>query len=77
MTVAAKPAAPQSTHDLVNDRFLSKEQVAELLHVHVGTLLRWEHMRIGPPRMKVNRRVLYSRAAVADWEEAQQHRRGR
>ena len=63
--------------DLLLDRFLSKEQAAEMLHVHVGTLLRWDHMGIGPRRIKVGRKVLYSRAAVADWEMAQRQQPSR
>ena len=38
------------------------------------TLSRWETRRIGPPCVRVGRRVLYRRGAVQEWLRSQEER---
>lgn len=47
------------TAALLASKFLSCEQVAAILHVHVGTLRRWRHLAQGPPFARVGRQVVY------------------
>lgn len=54
--------------------FLSKEQVAKLLHVSVATLLRWHHRGEGPPRIKAGRSIYYSAQGVEDWRRLNEQR---
>lgn len=49
---------------------LTPTEVAELLGVSTRTLSRWHALRMGPPRSKVGRTVLYRKAAVDDWLKA-------
>jgi excisionase family DNA binding protein len=48
-------------------KFLSPEQLAQILHVHVGTLRRWRNLGEGPPYARVGRRVLYHADSVDDY----------
>lgn len=53
------------------DEFLTKKQLADLLHVAVRTVCNWEAQGRGPERIKVaGSRVLYERKAVEDWLES-------
>ena len=66
--MAGKPAAPNPNNpDAAIALVLSKEQLAEMLHVSVATLLRWHHAGIGPPRIKCGRAIYYSAQGVEDW----------
>jgi len=42
-------------------------EVARLLGVSLRTLSRWHAQRVGPPRCKVGRTVLYRKEAVEAW----------
>lgn len=44
-------------------------EVATLLDVSLRTLSRWHALRVGPPRCKVGRTVLYRKPAVEAWLE--------
>ena len=46
---------------------LTREQLADGLGISVRTLDRWHALRIGPPRIKAHRLILYRRQAVLDW----------
>jgi excisionase family DNA binding protein len=48
------------------------QQVAQFLHVPVGTLYQWRHRNVGPPAFRVGRHLRYDPAAVRRWlvEEA-------
>lgn len=78
--MAAKSAAPTPIKidvKSLSDTFLSKEQVAEMLHVNVATLWRWAQLKTGPPRLVIGRKVLYSRAAVEMYMAHEQERQSR
>lgn len=44
-------------------------ELASELGVSIETLRKWEHQRIGPPRVKVGQKVLYRRGGVRTWLE--------
>ena len=52
--------APDTKH-------LTPADVGRLLGVSLRTLSRWHAQRLGPPRCKVGRTVLYRRDAFEDW----------
>lgn len=54
---------PSSTEDA--DKFLTRQQTAELTHVSLMTLNRWEHTGYLVPE-RIGKRVLYSKQLVLD-----------
>ena len=46
---------------------LDEREVAEALHVSLGTIRRWRLFRTGPPFRKIGALVRYERQAVASW----------
>jgi hypothetical protein len=54
------------------DDYVSPSDLARELGVNPVTLARWHAARIGPPRMKMGRRVLYRGSSVAAWLETQE-----
>jgi transcriptional regulator with XRE-family HTH domain len=49
------------------DGWLSRAQVAQEIGVSIDTLARWETRRIGPPCIRVGRKVLYRAEAFREW----------
>lgn len=63
--------APQGNEPLLAD-WMTRAELAADLHVSIDTLARWETRRIGPPLVRVGRRVLYRREGVRDWLRKQE-----
>lgn len=59
------------------DDWMSRAELADELQLSTDTLSRWETRRIGPPCIRVGRRVLYRRGAVQEWLCAQENRAAR
>lgn len=57
--------------------WMGRDELAAELGISVDTLSRWETRRIGPPCVRVGRRVLYRRGAVQDWLRSQEERAAR
>ena len=53
--------------------FLTRDQLASELRRSPRTLDRWEVLGMGPPRTLVGRQVLYRRASVQRWLDAQEY----
>lgn len=53
------------------DALLTAVQVAELLHLAVGTLANWRTRGGGPPYARIGGRALYRRGDVEDWIDLQ------
>ncbi|WP_394705886.1 helix-turn-helix transcriptional regulator [uncultured Hyphomonas sp.] len=51
----------------VSTEFLTWEEAAEFLRVNKRTLARWYAEGIGPPRIKLERQVLYSKDSLVEW----------
>ena len=49
------------------DGWLTRGQVASEIGVSVDTLQRWETRRIGPPCVRIGRKVFYRAEAFRDW----------
>lgn len=47
--------------------WLTRAQVASEIGVSVDTLARWESQRIGPPCVRIGRKVLYRADAFREW----------
>lgn len=70
----AKVAAGQDSGAGLLDDWMGRDELARELTVSVDTLSRWETRRIGPPCVRVGRKVLYRRGAVQDWLRSQEDR---
>lgn len=51
---------------------LTTKELAPAIKRAPETLVRWRRLRIGPPFVRVNGRVLYDRCAVEQWLKAQE-----
>jgi len=49
------------------DGWLSRAQVAQEVGVSIDTLARWETRRIGPPCIRIGRKVFYRADAFREW----------
>lgn len=49
------------------DGYLRPAEVAREIGCNLRTLSRWHRLRIGPPRIKVGRLILYPVAAFREW----------
>ena len=47
--------------------YLTADRLATTLGVTVRTLARWDAARIGPPKIKIGKLVLFDLAKVPDW----------
>jgi hypothetical protein len=47
--------------------YVTASRVAELLGVTERTLARWNAARIGPPKLKIGKVVLYELSRLPDW----------
>jgi hypothetical protein len=63
-------SATHADANSLSNFFMSKEELADELDVHVSTLLRWHNLGIGPRRSKVGRVIRYSRQEVEDFFKA-------
>ncbi|WP_027081498.1 helix-turn-helix transcriptional regulator [Luteimonas mephitis] len=59
-----------NTPPLLSDKLTTEELAIELKRSE-ATLLRWRRLRIGPPYLRLQGRVLYDRQKVQDWIEKQ------
>ena len=55
--------------------WLNRADLARELTLSVDTLQRWETRRMGPPSVRVGRKVLYRMEAVRDWLRDQEARK--
>lgn len=51
----------------LGEDYLTSDYVAETFHISRRTLLRWDRLKKGPPRIKIGRSVYYRRAAIEKW----------
>jgi hypothetical protein len=67
-----EPAAPAQGDDngdnaVLLTGWMTRAEVAAELNLSVDTLRRWECQRIGPPTMRLGRRVYYRAEAFREW----------
>jgi DNA-binding transcriptional regulator YiaG len=53
--------------EIAGRRYVTADRLAAMLGVTVRTLGRWDAARIGPPKIKVGKLVLFDIAKVPDW----------
>jgi hypothetical protein len=70
----ANPPAPEVDSGLLIG-WLNRTDLARELTLSVDTLQRWETRRMGPPCVRVGRKVLYRMEAVRDWLREQEARK--
>ena len=58
-----------ATVQLAGREYLTQEGLAARLGVTVRTLARWEERRVGPPRIRIGRLVLYDLGKLPEWLE--------
>jgi hypothetical protein len=58
-----------------SNAWLDRTDLARELTLSVDTLQRWETRRMGPPCVRVGRKVLYRMEAVRDWLREQEARK--
>lgn len=71
MVVEEATGAPEG----LLDDWMSRRELAGIIGVSSDTLKRWETRRIGPPCIRIGRKVLYRRGAVKDWLLEQEARK--
>ncbi len=67
-------AVPEADTGLLNG-WLNRAELARELALSVDPLQRWETRRMGPPCVRVGRKVLYRMEAVRDWLRDQEARK--
>jgi len=51
--------------------YMTKAEFCSALRINPRIAERWHLRRIGPPRVRVIKKISYKRSAVADWLERQ------
>lgn len=57
------------------DDWMPRRELAGIIGVSADTLKRWETRRIGPPCIRLGRKVFYRRGAVREWLLEQESRK--
>lgn len=52
--------------------YLTRGQLAEALGRSTRTLDRWQVQKVGPPRLKIGKLIIYSRERVQHWLDQQE-----
>ncbi|VDS07888.1 hypothetical protein PARHAE_01067 [Paracoccus haematequi] len=65
---------PEVTPAGLLDDWMPRRELAGISGVSADTLKRWETPRIGPPCIRIGRKVLYRRSAVRAWLLEQESR---
>jgi hypothetical protein len=83
LSAAASDVGNRDIVELNGHRYVRQNGLARMLGVTVRTLFRWDERRIGPPKIKVGKLVLYDLAKLHGWLEGHEsapvteRRRGR
>lgn len=73
-TMITANTGPTTPEGLLDD-WMPRQELAGIIGVSADTLKRWETRRIGPPCIRIGRKVLYRRGAVRDWLIDQESRK--
>ena len=73
--LSAADDAPSDVDTGLLTGWLNRTDLARELTLSVDTLQRWETRRVGPPCVRVGRKVLYRMEAVRDWLREQETRK--
>ena len=53
--------------EIAGRQYITAHRLAAALGVTVRTLTRWDAARIGPPKIKIGKRVLFDVAKLPEW----------
>jgi hypothetical protein len=67
--------APQDKDQALLADWMTRPDLAAALGITADTLSRWEARQFGPPCTRIGRKVLYRRASVESWINAQEQMR--
>ena len=73
--LGAAEDAPSDVDTGLLTGWLNRTDLARELTLSVDTLQRWETRRMGPPCVRLGRKVLYRMEAVRDWLREQEARK--
>lgn len=59
--------SPTTPIEIANRRYVTADGLAAMLGVTVRTLSRWDAARIGPPKIRIGKKVLFDLAKLPDW----------
>lgn len=68
-------ATSQTDKWSLDAEWMTRAEFAEMIGVSVDTAARWETRRMGPPCVRIGRKMLYRRAAVHEWLIAKEQAR--
>jgi predicted site-specific integrase-resolvase len=51
----------------IPEEFFTWQEAADFLRVNKRTLARWFAEGVGPPRIKIERQILYSKQSLVEW----------
>jgi hypothetical protein len=71
--MSAHLTIPRPQPSVLED-FISRAELARMLHRTVRTLSRWEVERCGPPVTRFGDSIYYRRSSVMAWLERREHR---
>ena len=74
-TTDAPPLAGDEI-EIAGKRYVTPERLAQLLGCSPRTVARWDAERIGPPRIKVGKTVLYDLEKLPAWLAGNESRGG-
>jgi DNA-binding transcriptional regulator YiaG len=64
---AESPPLADGEIEIAGKRYVTPERLAQLLGCSARTVARWDAERIGPPRIKVGKTVLYDLEKLPAW----------
>jgi hypothetical protein len=57
---------------MIEENFCTEAQVAGELGLKISTMRNWAAKRLGPPRIRVGRKIFYRREALVAWMQSQE-----
>src|SRR5690349_20580508 len=66
-SVALTLPASSGELEMAGRRYVTADRLASALGISTRTLGRWEAVRIGPPKIKIGKLVLFDLAKVPEW----------
>jgi predicted DNA-binding transcriptional regulator AlpA len=61
------PSQPPSQVDLLAKQLLTEDELIQLLGITRRRLIDWKTRRIAPPRVQLQKRILYRTSTVLEW----------
>jgi hypothetical protein len=59
---------------VLSEPYFQEKEFADFMRKNIRTVRLWEQLRIGPPRVKIGKTVLYRKSAVEAWLRSRESR---